>query len=54
MALTDPFRVWIRVATSDQPLVRQSKCHQALQRPSSTLVQQTHQATHALHQKAHS
>jgi hypothetical protein len=36
VASTDPFRVWIPAATSDQPLVRQSECHQARQRPSST------------------
>ena len=53
MASTDPFKVWIPAATSDQPLVRQSECHQASQRPSSTLAQQTHRATYALHQKAH-
>jgi hypothetical protein len=54
MASTDPFIVWILVATSNHPLVRQSECHQARQRPSSTSTQQTHRATHALHQKAHS
>jgi hypothetical protein len=51
VASTDPFRVWIPAATSDHPLVRQSECHQARQRPSSTSVQQTHRATHALHPK---
>jgi hypothetical protein len=54
MASTDSFRVWILAATSDQPLVRQSECHQARQIPSSTSAQKTHRATHALHQKAHS
>ena len=54
MSLTDPFKFWIRAATSDQPLVRQSKFHQAHQRPSSTSTQQEHRATHALNQKAHS
>jgi hypothetical protein len=33
VAPTDPFRVWIRVATSDQPLVRKSKCHKSRQIP---------------------
>ena len=28
MVSTDPFRVWIPIATSDHPLVRQSECHQ--------------------------
>jgi hypothetical protein len=54
VALTYPFRVWIQVATSDQPLVRQSECHKARQRPSSTSTQKAHRDTHALHQKAHS
>ena len=54
MALTYPFRVWIQVATSDQPLVRQLECHQACQRQSSTIMQQAHQDTRALHQKSHS
>jgi hypothetical protein len=40
VASTNPFRVWIPATTSDQPLVRQSECHQARQRPSSTSVQQ--------------
>jgi hypothetical protein len=39
VASTDPFRVWIPATTSDQPLVRQSECHQARQRPSSTSTQ---------------
>jgi hypothetical protein len=54
MDLTDSFRVWIPKAPSGQLLVRKSDCHQVRQRNSSTVVQQTHRATHALHQKAHS
>jgi hypothetical protein len=54
MASTDSFRVWIPGAAFNQPLVRQSECHQARQRPSSTSTQKTDQVTHALHQKAHS
>jgi hypothetical protein len=54
VASTDPFKVWIQEATSDQPLVRQSECHQARQTPSSTSAQQAHQDTHAVHHKAHS
>jgi hypothetical protein len=33
VAPTDPFRVWFRVATSDQPLVQKSKCHKSRQIP---------------------
>ena len=40
MASTDPFRVWIRAAAAYSTLVRQSKCHQACQRSSSTSAQQ--------------
>jgi hypothetical protein len=40
VASTNPFRVWIPATTSDQPLVRQSECHQAHQRPNSTSMQQ--------------
>ena len=54
MALTDPFRVWIPAPAFEQPLVRQSECHQSRQRPNSTSAQQAHRATHALHHKDHS
>jgi hypothetical protein len=36
VALTNPFRVWIPTATYDHPLVQQSECHQARQKPNST------------------
>jgi hypothetical protein len=50
----NPFKVWIPATTSDHPLVWKSKCLQTSQRSNSTLVQQTHRDTHALHEKAHS
>jgi hypothetical protein len=40
MASTDSFIVWPPAAASEQPSVRQSECHQAHQRPSSTSTQQ--------------